>query len=138
MDCYDCCTWPTWKRCIYHILVVEFLYNLVGKEALDMLNKMIQSGTTPNSVTLINILNACSHVGLIDEGLNLFHNMEAKFGVTPTIDHKNCIVDLLGKLTPMDRHTGHRWSPSDLDGSINAFIVLHHLKNKPICLSVDY
>ncbi|KAL6142826.1 hypothetical protein ACLB2K_061102 [Fragaria x ananassa] len=42
-------------------------------------------------------IHACCHVGLVDEGLHLFHLMKSKFGVTPEMQHYGCIVDLLSR-----------------------------------------
>jgi pentatricopeptide repeat protein len=43
------------------------------------------------------LLSACCHAGLVEEGLQLFRDMEWKFGVVPRIQHYGCVVDLLGR-----------------------------------------
>nr|KAJ0201528.1 hypothetical protein LSAT_V11C600317570 [Lactuca sativa] len=50
-----------------------------------------------NSVTFINLLNACSHSGLLTEGLSYFNSMETIYGVKPKSEHYSCVIDLLGR-----------------------------------------
>ncbi|KAJ7532424.1 hypothetical protein O6H91_13G002800 [Diphasiastrum complanatum] len=66
-----------------------------GKEALTLLEQMQSKGTKPNASTYIGVLTACSRSGLVDEGCRLFDSMCNNHGVTPTVDHYACMVDLL-------------------------------------------
>ncbi|XP_020224841.1 pentatricopeptide repeat-containing protein At3g18970 [Cajanus cajan] len=68
-----------------------------GKQALEVLYKMGAYGVKPNEATFTSFLSACCHGGLVEEGLQLFHEMKRTFGVTPQIPHYGCIVDLLGR-----------------------------------------
>ncbi|KAF3777605.1 Pentatricopeptide repeat-containing protein [Nymphaea thermarum] len=87
----------------------DFIYNALvdmyakSKEALELLEKMHQSGTKLNNVTFICILSACSHSGLIDQGVNIFESMASKFGVLPSMDHYACMVDMFGRAGMLDR-----------------------------------
>jgi pentatricopeptide repeat protein len=47
-----------------------------GKEALKLFEKMKQSGMNPNHITLVSVLSACSHAGLVDEGYHYFNCMK--------------------------------------------------------------
>ncbi|KAK7324824.1 hypothetical protein VNO77_28694 [Canavalia gladiata] len=68
-----------------------------GKQALEVLYKMGAYGVKANEATFTSLLSACCHGGFVEEGLQLFHEMKSKFGVTPLIQHYGCIVDLLGR-----------------------------------------
>ncbi|ESW22011.1 hypothetical protein PHAVU_005G119000 [Phaseolus vulgaris] len=68
-----------------------------GKQALEVLYKMGDYGVKPNEATFTSFLSACCHSGLMEEGLQLFHEMKRTFSVTPQIQHYGCIVDLLGR-----------------------------------------
>ncbi|KAH0880366.1 hypothetical protein HID58_067760 [Brassica napus] len=68
-----------------------------GNETPSLLNRMAESGIKPNVVSFTSLLSAYRHNGLVQEGLELFQSMRARFGVTPIIQHYGCIVDLLGK-----------------------------------------
>ncbi|KAJ7551523.1 hypothetical protein O6H91_06G018700 [Diphasiastrum complanatum] len=69
----------------------------LGKEALTLLEQMQREGTKPNEVTYVSVLSACSHSGLVDEGCHLFNSMCKDYGVSPTMKHYACMVDLLGR-----------------------------------------
>lgn len=68
-----------------------------GKEAIDMFLKMQEAKIKPNAVTFTNILCACSHAGLVEEGRTFFNLMELAYGVCPGVNHYACMVDLLGR-----------------------------------------
>lgn len=68
-----------------------------GNETPNLLNRMVESGIKPNELTFTSLLSAYRHIGLVQEGLELFQSMKTRFGVTPVIQHYGCIVDLLGK-----------------------------------------
>ncbi|KAF8405053.1 hypothetical protein HHK36_009950 [Tetracentron sinense] len=68
-----------------------------GRAALQLLQEMSQSGLRPNSVTFTSVLSACSHSGLVDEGLELFNSLSRDFNFTPSMEHFACVVDLLAR-----------------------------------------
>ncbi|KAL4577285.1 hypothetical protein LXL04_013391 [Taraxacum kok-saghyz] len=68
-----------------------------GKEALDLFSKMKQENYTPDKVTFVGVLCACTHGGYIDEGIKYFYTMEKDYGVPPEIEHYGCVIDLLGR-----------------------------------------
>eukprot|EP01018_Ginkgo_biloba_P007202 Gb_06523 [translate_table: standard] len=68
-----------------------------GKYALQLFKQMQQTGMKPDHITFIGILSACSHVGLVDEGLQYFYSMSGDHGITPSLEHYACMVDLLGR-----------------------------------------
>ncbi|XP_031391699.1 pentatricopeptide repeat-containing protein At1g09220, mitochondrial-like [Punica granatum] len=68
-----------------------------GKEALENFERMKRCGLKPNRVTFLSILNACSHGGLVEEGLRFFEKMGADYGVKPDVKHYGSLIDLLGR-----------------------------------------
>lgn len=68
-----------------------------GRDAIFLFNWMLQSGVKPNLITYTSILYACSHAGLVDEGLHFFNSMVKDYQMKPYVDHYACIVDLLGR-----------------------------------------
>ncbi|KAH7439600.1 hypothetical protein KP509_04G068200 [Ceratopteris richardii] len=58
---------------------------------------MEQEGHKPNNVTFVSLLSACSHRGLLEEACQHLVAMEHDHGISPNIDHCNCIVDLLAR-----------------------------------------
>ncbi|KAK6124626.1 hypothetical protein DH2020_041629 [Rehmannia glutinosa] len=78
-------------------LIVGYAQFGNGEEALNLFRRMKNRGVKPNQVTLVGVLTACSHVGLVDEGMQLFKSMEHEHGVVPTREHFSCVVDLLAR-----------------------------------------
>ncbi|KAM3231799.1 pentatricopeptide repeat-containing protein, chloroplastic [Capsicum annuum] len=68
-----------------------------GEEAISLFLKMQEHKVKPNSVTLINVLCACSHSGLVEEGRAIFNQMVNAYGIVPGVKHYACLVDILGR-----------------------------------------
>ncbi|KAK9143998.1 hypothetical protein Syun_013398 [Stephania yunnanensis] len=65
--------------------------------ALKMFREMVDAGIKPNEVTYIAVLSACSHVGMVAEGMEHFNSMNKEHGIVPRMEHYACVVDLLGR-----------------------------------------
>ncbi|XP_004501051.1 pentatricopeptide repeat-containing protein At5g66520-like [Cicer arietinum] len=65
--------------------------------ALELFKKMEKVGPKPNEVTFIGVLTACNHKNLLGEALRLFRIMSDKYGITPSIEHYGCVVDVLAR-----------------------------------------
>ncbi|KAL1195815.1 Pentatricopeptide repeat-containing protein [Cardamine amara subsp. amara] len=89
MDNQDVVSWST--------LIVGYAQSGFGEEALILFKEMNSSGIEPNQVTFVGVLTACSHVGLVEEGLKLYAIMQTEHGISPTKEHCSCIVDLLAR-----------------------------------------
>ncbi|KAE8038585.1 hypothetical protein FH972_011082 [Carpinus fangiana] len=81
----------SWNALIYGLAV-----NGCAKEALEIFSEMLHEGYEPNEITMLGVLSACNHSGLVEEGKKWFKAME-EFGLTPKIEHYGCMVDLLGR-----------------------------------------
>ncbi|GFP80030.1 pentatricopeptide repeat-containing protein at2g22410 mitochondrial [Phtheirospermum japonicum] len=66
-------------------------------DALSYFLEMIDAGLKPDEVTLLGVLSACCHGGLVKEGREIFSRMSSKFKISPKIKHYSCMVDLLGR-----------------------------------------
>ncbi|BAT75059.1 hypothetical protein VIGAN_01286000 [Vigna angularis var. angularis] len=78
-------------------LINGYAYHGLGSEAVLLFRSMSHQGVVPNAATFVGVLSACNHAGLVGEGLRIFHTMQRCYGVTPTIEHFTCVVDLLGR-----------------------------------------
>ncbi|WZZ03412.1 hypothetical protein YC2023_089333 [Brassica napus] len=67
----------------------------LADEALDLFKQMQESGIKPNAVTFVGLLNACSHVGYVDEARFYFDLMVKEYKVEHKIEHYGCLVDAL-------------------------------------------
>ncbi|XWS42447.1 hypothetical protein CRYUN_Cryun16bG0014900 [Craigia yunnanensis] len=81
----------------WNAMITGYSQHGCGIEAIDLFEKMKQVGVTPNNVTLVGVLSAYSHVGLVDEGLGYFDSMSKEHGIEPKPEHYTCVVDLLGR-----------------------------------------
>lgn len=69
----------------------------LGAECLQTFSEMLAEGVTPDDITLLGVLNGCSHSGLIEEGLSIFHDMIPLWGISPKLEHYGCLIDLLSR-----------------------------------------
>lgn len=58
---------------------------------------MEKEGHEPNRVTFLSILSACSHGGLVEEGLEFFKKMVGEYQIEPDIMHYGSLIDMLGR-----------------------------------------
>ncbi|PWA60906.1 pentatricopeptide repeat (PPR) superfamily protein [Artemisia annua] len=83
-------------------MIIGLAQNGFSHEALEMFQVMKSSGTKPNYITVLGVLFACSHAGLVDKGRSYFESMEKVFGIKPGREHYGCMVDLLGRAGKLD------------------------------------
>ncbi|KAH8951758.1 hypothetical protein BDL97_09G046200 [Sphagnum fallax] len=68
-----------------------------GKEALKQFEQMREEGVQPDDTTFGCLLSACSHSGLVDEGLRFYSSMSTVYMISANLQHDICMVDLLGR-----------------------------------------
>ncbi|XP_057841515.2 pentatricopeptide repeat-containing protein DOT4, chloroplastic [Cryptomeria japonica] len=73
-----------------------------GKDALHLFELMEYSGMHADSVTLVCVLAACCHSGLVEEGQRYFDCMIKIYNIEPGMTHYSCMVDLLGRAGRVD------------------------------------
>ncbi|XP_022759700.1 pentatricopeptide repeat-containing protein At5g06540-like [Durio zibethinus] len=74
-----------------------------GGQAFWWFNRMEQEGFKIDDVTLVGVLSACSHWGLIDMGRKIFSFLvEGRYGFLPGVKHYACIIDLLARVGCLD------------------------------------
>ncbi|XP_030486152.2 pentatricopeptide repeat-containing protein At2g03880, mitochondrial [Cannabis sativa] len=78
-------------------MIAGLAQNGFSQEALKLFESMKVSGPKPNYITILGVLFACSHAGLVEDGWYYFRSMKQLFGIEPTKEHYGCIVDLLGR-----------------------------------------
>lgn len=68
-----------------------------GNKALQYFYEMQIRGVKPDAITFVGVLVACSHAGLVHEGISHFNLMSEKYEIQPSIEHYGCLVDILGR-----------------------------------------
>lgn len=82
---------------VWSTMIAGFAMYGRGRDALDLFSRMQEAKVKPNAVTFTNVLCACSHSGLVDEGRMFFNQMEPVYGAVPGVKHYTCMVDMLGR-----------------------------------------
>lgn len=89
MECKDVKSWTT--------MISAFGVHGQARNAIRIFYRMEQEGCKPNEITFLVVLSACSHGGLVTEGMRCFEIMVCKYDFSPNIEHYGCIIDLLGR-----------------------------------------
>ncbi|KAL8139897.1 hypothetical protein V2J09_005918 [Rumex salicifolius] len=64
--------------------------------SLDLFDEMRAVGVTPDEITYLCLLSACTHGGLVEEAWFFFECLENQ-GMTPKSEHYACMVDVLAR-----------------------------------------
>ncbi|XP_048226622.1 pentatricopeptide repeat-containing protein At3g13880 isoform X1 [Ricinus communis] len=68
-----------------------------AKDAINLFELMKSYGIHPNQITFLGVLTACSHGGLVEEGLRYYESMKKDYDMKINVKHCTCIVDLLSR-----------------------------------------
>ncbi|KAB2022134.1 hypothetical protein ES319_D07G188000v1 [Gossypium barbadense] len=68
-------------------IIVGLSIHGMADHALKLFLEMRRIGVKPNAITFVGVLNACSHVGLINDGHKYFNMMINEYGIKPAIEH---------------------------------------------------
>ncbi|TXG54944.1 hypothetical protein EZV62_020200 [Acer yangbiense] len=78
----------------WNALISAYAQNGDGEATLRSFEEMIRSGFQPNSVSFLSVVSACSHSGLVEEGLRYFNSMTQKYKLTPKKEHYASMIDM--------------------------------------------
>ncbi|XP_020599931.1 LOW QUALITY PROTEIN: putative pentatricopeptide repeat-containing protein At3g47840 [Phalaenopsis equestris] len=65
-------------------------------DAIQLFDEMDERNVKPDSVTYLGVLTACSHCGMVEDGLRYLDAMRKK-GMEAEKEHYGCLVDMLGR-----------------------------------------
>ncbi|CAL5369850.1 unnamed protein product [Camellia sinensis] len=87
------------ERCLTSWNTMIAAYGMHGKcvEALKLFDRMKEEKVAPDEVTFTSLISACSHSGLVEQGLNIFRSMKEEYFLIPIEEHYGCMVDLLSR-----------------------------------------
>ncbi|GLT90538.1 hypothetical protein SLE2022_084650 [Rubroshorea leprosula] len=68
-----------------------------GADALSLFHQMNNAKVQPDGITFIGVLCACTHMGLVKNGMAYFQSMVDDYSIEPQIEHYGCMVDLLAR-----------------------------------------
>jgi hypothetical protein len=55
---------------------------------------MCEEGVQPDDITLACLLSACSHAGLVDEGMHCYASKITDYMISAKLEHYTCIINL--------------------------------------------
>lgn len=86
----------------WNVMIAVYARHGLGKKAVQLYHLMRRDVILPDKVTFVNLLTACSHAGLVDEGRHFFHSMSRDYGIPLVEEHYDCMIDLLGRAGCLD------------------------------------
>lgn len=78
-------------------MVAGLAQNGYSTQALNLFHSMKENNIKPNYITLLGVLFACSHAGLLNDGWYYFRSMRTLYNIEPGREHYGCMIDLLGR-----------------------------------------
>ncbi|KMZ63706.1 Pentatricopeptide repeat-containing protein [Zostera marina] len=78
-------------------MIIAYAIHGHGNTAIETFLKMKHHNIKPDAVTFLGLLYACSHTGLVEEGLRYFHTMTNVHSIVPGVKHYGCFIDLLAR-----------------------------------------
>ncbi|TVU10392.1 hypothetical protein EJB05_43917, partial [Eragrostis curvula] len=68
-----------------------------AQDTIMFFRSMVHESFSPDEITFVGLLSACSHGGLLEDGQYYFEAMRYVYNVKHEIEHYACMVDLLGR-----------------------------------------
>ncbi|PNT73445.1 pentatricopeptide repeat-containing protein At3g29230 [Brachypodium distachyon] len=90
----------------WNVMIIGLGTHSCGLHAVKLFYQMEAEGAPIDDLSVLAVLTACTHAGLISEGLGIFHRMRKDFGMDPKVEHYGALVDLLGRAGHLD-HARH-------------------------------
>ncbi|KAL2348692.1 LOW QUALITY PROTEIN: hypothetical protein Fmac_002692 [Flemingia macrophylla] len=82
---------------IHNAMICGYAHHGKAQEAIKVFEKLEKNGLTPNHVTFVAVLSACSHSGYVEDTLYFFALMVNKYKIKPESEHYSCLVDAYGR-----------------------------------------
>ncbi|KAH6771131.1 Tetratricopeptide repeat superfamily protein [Perilla frutescens var. hirtella] len=87
----------------WNSMISAYSMHGLGAEALKIFEAMRETNITPNPLTFVAVLSACSNTGSLEQGQSYFTSMQEDFGIEPCMEHYTCMISLLGRLGHIDQ-----------------------------------
>ncbi|KAJ8543285.1 hypothetical protein K7X08_005808 [Anisodus acutangulus] len=72
------------------------------EDCLSLFSNMVENGVRPDDITFLGVLSACVHGGSVSQGKAMFERMSKEFGISPSVQHYGCMIDLYGRAGLID------------------------------------
>ncbi|PKA57813.1 Putative pentatricopeptide repeat-containing protein [Apostasia shenzhenica] len=81
----------------YNAMIFGLAVHGMGEEAIGIFKELERTKMEIDDLTMLAVLTACSHSGLVEEGMRYFRMMREAFSLEPKIKHYGSVIDLLGR-----------------------------------------
>lgn len=81
---------------IWNTMINGFAIHGLAFDAISIFSSMPVEKISPDSITFVGILTACSHCGLVEEGRKYFDMMRCH-SIEPQLEHYGAMIDLFGR-----------------------------------------
>lgn len=78
-------------------MIAAYAHHGSPREAISLYEEMLKLQLKPNDVTYVGLLAACSHAGLVEEGLKYFAELARERSIEVREDQYACLIDLCGR-----------------------------------------
>ncbi|XP_019171024.1 PREDICTED: pentatricopeptide repeat-containing protein At5g55740, chloroplastic [Ipomoea nil] len=82
---------------LYNAMISGYALHGRAVQALGLFEHLKKEGVEPDNITFTTVLASCCHIGLVNEGLNVFHEMVSVYNVEPGMQHYGCLATLLSR-----------------------------------------
>ncbi|XP_073134026.1 pentatricopeptide repeat-containing protein At5g50990 isoform X2 [Henckelia pumila] len=82
---------------IWNAMINSLAIHGLASDAISVFSNMQIEKISPDPLTFIGILTACSHCGFVDHGRYYFNIMQKNFSIQPQLEHHGAMVDLFGR-----------------------------------------
>ncbi|KAL0921465.1 hypothetical protein M5K25_008541 [Dendrobium thyrsiflorum] len=83
-------------------IIEAYSHNKLFKEALNMFDRMVLDGYSPNHFTFDVVFSVCDEAGLANEALKVFEAMIQKYKLNATKEQFDCMIGLLTRVGRTD------------------------------------
>ena len=80
----------------WNALIAGYAEEGHSNKVLECLEQMQRENLSPDDVTFLSILNACSRTGKSAEAQLYYETMSTKYGIIPKVEHHTCMVMAFG------------------------------------------
>ncbi|KAK8649154.1 hypothetical protein V6N13_129888 [Hibiscus sabdariffa] len=78
-------------------MIAAYAHHGCGREAVSLFKTMSDLHFKPNDATYVALLSACSHSGMLEEGLRYYDELVRDKSIQVREDHYTCLVDLYSR-----------------------------------------
>lgn len=81
----------------WNTMIMGLAQNGQAEEGLRKFQQLLESGVKPDQITILAVLSACSHGGMVCEGKKILYSMEEEHGIKCGLEHYACAVEMIGR-----------------------------------------